>query len=242
MKLNTIKAPSVEEAVRTAISKYNAYEDELNIKVVEKGSKGFLGFFGGKEAVIEVQLLPSYFERKIGEYLEGILKHFDKDIIYDIAIERKTIFVNIKGIEVSRLIGRHGKTVSAFQHIIGIYANRLSDVKLNVSVDVGNYKEERRQNVESLAHKMAKLAIQKRSKVELEPMFAKERRIVHEVVSKYKNLRSYSVGLEPYRKVVIEFDSRRTNTYKNHGRRWRNGRQSKQNSHRKSPRSNTSKI
>jgi len=210
MKLNTIKAPSVEEAVRTAISKYNAYEDELNIKVVEKGSKGFLGFFGGKEAVIEVQLLPSYFERKIGEYLEGILKHFDKDIIYDIAIERKTIFVNIKGIEVSRLIGRHGKTVSAFQHIIGIYANRLSDVKLNVSVDVGNYKEERRQNVESLAHKMAKLAIQKRSKV--------------------------------YRKVVIEFDSRRTNTYKNHGRRWTNGRQSKQNSHRKSPRSNTSKI
>ncbi|AKI98050.1 RNA-binding cell elongation regulator Jag/EloR [Kosmotoga pacifica] len=237
MKLDTIKAQSVEEAVRVAILRYDAYEDELNINIVEKGSKGFLGFFGGKEAVIEVQLLPTYFERKIGEYLEGILKHFDKEVIYDISVVRKTILVNIKGIDVSRLIGRHGKTVSALQHILGIYANRLSDVKLNVSVDVGNYKEERRQSVESLAHKMAKLALQKKDRVELEPMFAKERRIVHEVVSKYRNLRSYSVGLEPYRRVVIEYETRKN--HRNYGRRWVNGRQ---NNHRKSTRNNATEV
>ncbi|OAA30068.1 single-stranded DNA-binding protein [Kosmotoga arenicorallina S304] len=238
MKLDTIKAPSVEEAVRTAISKYDAYEDELNVKVVEKGSKGFLGFLGGKEAVIEVQLLPNYFERKIGEYLEGILKHFNKDVVFDIKIERKTIFIDIKGIEVSRLIGRHGKTVSAFQHIVSIYANRLSDVKLNVSVDVGNYKEERRQNVENLAYKMAQLVIQNRRRVELEPMFAKERRIVHEVVSKYRNLKSYSVGLEPYRRVVIEFVSKKPYR-KSYGRRLTNERQ---NNHRKISRNKTSEV
>jgi len=43
----------------------------------------------------------------------------------------------------------------------------------------------------------------------MEPMFAFERRLVHEVVSQYEDLKSYSVGFEPYRKVVVEYSERK---------------------------------
>ena len=72
MKSYQFKADSVEEAIRLARRELDAYEDELDIKIIEKGSKGFLGIFGTKESVIEVSLHDSHSERKLYEYLKGI--------------------------------------------------------------------------------------------------------------------------------------------------------------------------
>ncbi|OAA24030.1 RNA-binding cell elongation regulator Jag/EloR [Kosmotoga sp. DU53] len=205
MKTVVVSAPSVDEAVRLAQIKLDAYEDEIEVKVIEKGSKGFLGIFGGKATKIEAKLLPKYFERKLSEYLKGILHHFGEDIFFDVTFNGKTFKVIIEGDNISRLIGRHGKTVSALQHILNIYANRLSDIKVNVSVDVGNYKRERSELVVNMAHKIVRKVKKQKGKVILEPMFAFERRIVHEIVSQYDGVRSYSIGLEPYRRVVVEY-------------------------------------
>lgn len=208
MKSVEVNAPTIEEAIRLAQTKLDAYNNEIDVEIIEKGTKGFLGLFGAKEARVTVKLKPVYYERKVRDYLKGILDAFDKEVYYDVNFEGNTFRINIQGDEISRLIGKHGKTISALQHIMNIYANRLSNTKVNVFVDVGNYKDNRKESIEDIAHKMARIALKKKKRIVMEPMFAFERRKVHEIVSKYSHLRSYSKGLEPYRKVIIEYVSR----------------------------------
>ncbi len=209
MKSYQFKADSVEEAIRLARRKLDAYEDELDIKIIEKGSKGFLGIFGTKESVIEVSLHDSHSERKLYEYLKGILGNFDEEVLSEVKLVGRTYRVKIEGEKISRLIGKHGKTVAALQHILNIYANRMAQIKVNVTVDVGDYRYERKKLVEEIAHRTAKSALSKKGKIVMEPMFSFERRLVHEVISQYHDLKSYSVGFEPYRKVVVEYSERK---------------------------------
>ncbi len=208
MKQIEISAPTVEKAIRLAQMELDAFNNEIEVDVIDKGSKGFLGLFGNKEARVTVKPLPIYYERKVRDYLKEILETFDKEVYYDVSFEGKTFRINIQGDEISRLIGKHGKTISALQHIMNIYANRLSNTKVNVFVDVGNYKDNRKETIEEIAHKVAKIALKKKKRIVMEPMFAFERRKVHEIVSEYSHLRSYSKGLEPYRKVVVDYVSR----------------------------------
>lgn len=208
MKSVEVNAPTIEEAIRLAQTKLDAYNNEIDVEIIEKGTKGFLGLFGAKEARVTVKLKPVYYERKVRDYLKGILDAFDKEVYYDVNFEGNTFRINIQGDEISRLIGKHGKTISALQHIMNIYANRLSNTKVNVFVDVGNYKDNRKESIENIAHKMARTALKKKKRIVMEPMFAFERRKVHEIISEYNDLRSYSKGLEPYRKVIIEYVSR----------------------------------
>ncbi|MEA2067103.1 MAG: RNA-binding cell elongation regulator Jag/EloR [Thermotogota bacterium] len=208
MKSVEVSAPTIEEAIRLAQIRLDAYNNEIDVEVIEKGSKGFLGLFGVKEARVTVKPKPVYYERKVRDYLKEILDAFDKEVYYDVNYEGKTFRINIQGDEISRLIGKHGKTISALQHIMNIYANRLSNIKVNVFVDVGNYKDNRKESIEDIAHKMARIALKKKKRIVMEPMFAFERRKVHEIVSEYSHLRSYSKGLEPYRKVIVEYVSK----------------------------------
>lgn len=203
------KAETVEEAIRLAQADLGAYDDEMQVTVKEKGSKGFLGIFGSRESIIEVSLLDKHWERKLHDFLKGILKNFDEETFSEVKLVGRTYRVRIEGEEVARLIGKHGKTVAALQHILNIYANRMAPTKVNVTVDIGDYRLERKKLVEEIAHRTAKSAISRRSKIVMEPMFAFERRLVHEVISQYEDLKSYSVGLEPYRKVVVEYRDRK---------------------------------
>ncbi|HDP79151.1 MAG TPA: protein jag [Mesotoga infera] len=209
MKPVEYRAETVEEAIRSAQADLGAYDDEIEVSVKEKGSKGFLGIFGSKESVIEVTLLDKHWERKLHDFLKGILKNFDEETFSEIKLVGRTYRVRIEGEEVARLIGKHGKTVAALQHILNIYANRMAPTKVNVTVDIGDYRLERKRLVEEIAHRTAKSALSKKSKIVMEPMFAFERRLVHEVVSQYEDLKSYSVGFEPYRKVVVEYSERK---------------------------------
>jgi spoIIIJ-associated protein len=81
----------------------------------------------------------------------------------------------------------------------------LSDKKLNVVIEVGDYKRKRREQLKDIAYEAVNNVLRTKKKVVLDPMFAFERRIIHELVKSYPKLRSYSVGLEPYRRVVIEY-------------------------------------
>ncbi|MDD4826388.1 MAG: Jag N-terminal domain-containing protein, partial [Mesotoga sp.] len=162
MKPVEYRAETVEEAIRSAQADLGAYDDEIEVSVKEKGSKGFLGIFGSKESVIEVTLLDKHWERKLHDFLKGILKSFDEETFSEVKLVGRTYRVKIEGEEVARLIGKHGKTVAALQHILNIYANRMAPTKVNVTVDIGDYRLERKRLVEEIAHRTAKSALTKK--------------------------------------------------------------------------------
>ncbi len=211
MKRIRIKAESVEDALEKARKKYDLREGEYKYEVKDKGFKGFLGLFA-KEAEVEIVLKKRYYERKVEEFVRGILNFAGNVSKVQVRGNGKTYFVYIDGEDVGKLIGKHGKTLAALQHIVTIYVNRLSDVKLNVVIDAGEYRERRKRQLENIAKEAIRKVQESKGKVELDPMFPFERRIIHEIVKKYKGVTSYSIGVEPYRRVVIEYVRRQVNT------------------------------
>lgn len=203
MKKFLVSANTVSQAIEKAKQEYGLKDEDFEYSVVEKGSKGFFGIMA-KDAVIEITLTSEFYKRKLEEFMNHILGSYG-DISVKIQCLGKRFFVELKGADLGRLIGKHGKTLAALQHISMIYLNRLSNTRLSVIIDAGAYRERRSKKLEEMVRQAIERAKQQKCKVVLDPMFAFERRLVHEIVKKHANVRSYSVGVEPYRKVVIEY-------------------------------------
>jgi spoIIIJ-associated protein len=206
MKEIEITGRTIEIALEEAEKKWGLHHNEYEYEVLDPGSKGFLKI-GSRDALLKLTMKTDYFARKVCDYLAGILS-FSNEISQDLKIKYKIrngkIYINLFGEEMGRIIGKHGKTISALQHIANIYVNRITDVKAVVLLEVGDYKDRRKEIIEKIAFQNAKKAKYQGERIELDPMFSFERRIVHETIKKINGVRSYSKGLEPYRFVVIE--------------------------------------
>ncbi|MDN5359056.1 MAG: spoIIIJ-associated protein [Thermotogaceae bacterium] len=211
MKELEITGRTIEIALEEAEKKWGLNHNEYEYEVLDPGSKGFLKI-GSRDALLKLTMKTDYFARKVCDYLAGILS-FSNGISQDLKIKYKIrngkIYINLFGEEMGRIIGKHGKTISALQHIANIYVNRITDVKAVVLLEVGDYKNRRKEIIEKIAFQNAKKAKIQGKRIELDPMFSFERRIVHETIKKMNGVRSYSKGLEPYRFVVIEPQKKR---------------------------------
>jgi spoIIIJ-associated protein len=108
------------------------------------------------------------------------------------------------GGELGLLIGKHGATIDAVQVLAGAVAGRGLDERINVVVDAAGYRERRRRTLEAIAVRSAEEALREGARVELEPMSAAERRLVHERLKFYEGVSTVSEGDEPNRYVVVE--------------------------------------
>lgn len=206
MKTFYCEGKSVEDVLEKVFKDYDIKEGEYSYEVVEKGFKGIFGI-GFKPIKLQITLKKNYFERKVKEFIENVLSYYNGEINYEIIVKsnQRGFVIIIDSENVGRLIGKHGKALGALQHIVNLYLNRLSDKKLNVVIEVGDYKRKRREQLKNIVYEAVNNVMKTKRKIVLDPMFAFERRIIHELVKSYPKLRSYSVGLEPYRRVVIEY-------------------------------------
>ena len=221
MKELEITGRTIETALEEAEKKWDLNNNEYEYEVIDPGSKGFLKI-GSRDALVKITMKTDFFARKVCDYIGNIL-NFSNGISHDLKIKHKIrngkIYINLFGDEMGRIIGKHGKTISALQHIANIYVNRITDVKAVVLLEVGDYKDRRKEIIEKIAFQNAKKAKYQGERIELDPMFSFERRIVHETIKKMNGVRSYSKGLEPYRFVVIEPQQRdKGSSTRNYGR------------------------
>lgn len=106
------------------------------------------------------------------------------------------------------LIGRRGETLDAIQYLLRLSVNKgIDDDKhRKVSVNIGNYREKRNDNLRALAHKSAKQVLKYGRNVILDPMNPYERRIVHTTIQEIEGVTSHSVGVDSGRKVIISLE------------------------------------
>ncbi|HOO32556.1 MAG TPA: RNA-binding cell elongation regulator Jag/EloR [Thermotogota bacterium] len=207
MKEFEITGKTVDAALTDAEEKWGLTDNEYDYEVLDPGSKGFLKI-GSRDATIKINMKTDFFARKVRDYISDIL-HFsngsdNNDVNITYRTKNSKIFINLSGEHLGRIIGKHGKTISALQHISNIYVNRITDIKVVVYIEVGDYKDRRKEIIQKIAIQNAKRAKMTNKRIQLDPMFAFERRIVHEAIKGVKGVKSYSKGLEPYRYVVIE--------------------------------------
>jgi spoIIIJ-associated protein len=110
------------------------------------------------------------------------------------------------GDDLGLLIGRHGQTIDAIQVLAAAIAGGSGEARKEVVVDAAGYRDRRRRTLEALAARSAEEALRDGMRVELEPMSAAERKIVHTSLEHVPGVATASEGEEPSRYVVIEPD------------------------------------
>ena len=119
------------------------------------------------------------------------------------SMKDKHLFMELTGDDMGILIGKRGQTLDALQYLVNLVVNKKSPYYISVMLDTENYRQRRRETLESLAFNLAKKVKHTRRNVVLEPMNPYERRIIHSALQNDRYVTTYSEGEEPYRNVVI---------------------------------------
>ncbi len=145
-------------------------------------------------------------------FLEGFLKGFFEKMNFDVSFtfkrDGKFVIVELSGEETGVLIGKHGDTLDAIQHIVQLALNKAVKGSEKIRIDTEGYREKREKTLVALAKSIASKVIKSKGKYELEPMKAYERKIIHATLQSYPMLTTYSVGVEPERRLIVAFKHR----------------------------------
>ena len=152
---------------------------------------------------------PESFERRENEgsvenQLRAIIKEFIVTSKLNVNIKNiqnrnGRYIVNLEGKDIRYLIGEKGTTLNSLEYLIG---TMVKNVK--VVIDSNGYKNKREESLRALARKKGEKVLETGNSIKLNPMSARERKIIHEEISFMKELETQSVGEEPKRCLVIK--------------------------------------
>lgn len=223
---------TVDEAIEAALSELGCTKEQATIEVVEEGTEGgFLGL-GRKDAEVKVtfnseesgEAAPAAesdddtyfgddesFEGDAVSEAEDAAANFVAEVLSGIGIhgnmdsyrEDDTIFISVTGSDCGAAIGRHGETLEAISYMTNLIANKHSEQRVHVYLDVGGYRKHREQVIKGLADKAVSRVRRSGRKVTMEAMSPAERRIVHSYLQDVNGVTTHSEGVEPNRSVVV---------------------------------------
>lgn len=185
----------------------------VRFQVVSEGERGLLGVgyaparvvatvaddFAGAEPRDE-----SVLAAEVRELVERIAGAIGVSGRVDVREEDELITLTVGGADLGMLIGRHGQTIDAIQYLANaIVFRRHADDRKEVVVDAAGYRARRQASLEALAVRSAQRAVQGGEPVELDPMTAIERKIVHLRLKDFAGVETSSEGTEPNRFVVV---------------------------------------
>lgn len=197
---------TVEDGLQEALKELNVTREEVEVEVLEEPSKGFLGLIGGRDATIKVTVVDNV-KSVAFDFINQIMKSLDVE--GDISIDKIDNNLNVIVSEVDPkrkgiLIGKRGSTLDATQYLLSLAVNRDRSDYLKVLLDIGGYRDKRKDTLEKLAVRMGEKAIYQKKPVKLEPMNAYERKIIHSALQGNDKITTHSEGNEPYRRIVIK--------------------------------------
>lgn len=147
-------------------------------------------------------------ERRIRTFLADMFKAMDMKVEVKINFNEKDECVDVEllGDNMGVLIGKRGQTLDSIQYLISLVVNKGKEKYVRIKVDTENYRNRRKETLESLARNIAYKVKRSKSPVSLEPMNPYERRIIHAALQNDKYVSTKSEGEEPFRHVVIFID------------------------------------
>lgn len=203
MDMITVTAKTVDEAVTKALIELGTTSDKLEYEVIEKGSTGFLGL-GAKPAIIRAKKKETLEDSAI-QFLEQVFEAMNMQVTISVSYneEEKEMNVNLEGEDMGILIGKRGQTLDSLQYLVSLVVNKTSSDYIRVKLDTENYRERRKETLETLAKNIAYKVKRTKRSVSLEPMNPYERRIIHAALQNDKYVVTRSDGEEPFRHVII---------------------------------------
>ena len=210
---------TTSEAIEKGLKQINLPKELVEIKVIEENKKSFFDILAPKIVKVEIKekeaRKPEEFEIEtteeelekaktdIEKFLNEFLKNLPEDTKYELSIKDKCIYVSITGSKIGNLIGYRGEALYALENILKAIANKTSENKVIVRLDIEGYKEKRIKTLEDFAKRKAQIVEKTGKTIILEPMQAYERKIIHSFIQNNPKVETRSIGQEPHRKIVI---------------------------------------
>jgi spoIIIJ-associated protein len=228
-----IIAPTVEDAVAQGAAQLGTSPDRLEVEILDEGGKGLFGLGSRLARVRltlrpdESGMPPApraedWIDQPVGdedqleavrvtrEIIDELLQRMDIDARVEASWGEthedgkiRPLQVNIRGSDLSILIGRRGETLAALQYITRLIVGREMRRPIAVVIDVEGYRARRERQLRQLARRMADQAVESGRIAVLEPMPASERRIIHLELRERPDIVTESVGEGVHRKVTI---------------------------------------
>ncbi|HLG20709.1 MAG TPA: RNA-binding cell elongation regulator Jag/EloR, partial [Bdellovibrionota bacterium] len=208
-----IEGESKEDAVERACAALNTTRSHLKYEVVEDGNALKIRARRVEEPIEGAD--PTEIGKKAREFLSKLLEFFDPEVKVEMEDLEDEIRLDIQGNGTGLLIGKHGSTLEALQHLVHKAVRLDQREGKRLVVDSERYRERRREALEGLARKLAGRARREGRPVSVEPMNAMDRRILHMALADHPDVTTKSVGEGRNRKVIViprggtRLDSRR---------------------------------
>lgn len=194
---------TIEQAKEAACRELGVESYEAEFEVLQLPVKKTFGLFGGSPAKVRAFIRTSPADAAV-DYLRTILGHMGvTDVTFTVKEEENGALISISGEDVGFIIGHRGETLDALQYLAGLVSNHVENSYYRVTLDIGNYREKRRETLEVLGKKIAAKAVRTGRNTSLEPMNPYERRIIHTAVQTVEGAKSWSEGEDLGRHVVI---------------------------------------
>lgn len=225
---------TTNEAVENGLKKLKVSKNMVDIKVIENEDKrSFFSILTPRVVKVELTVKENVTnnkkeieskntnikrEYKVSEndieraknnievFLPEFIKSISSDAKYNVQKSNDSVEVDIDGENIGFLIGYRGETLYATQNILSAVANKGTENRVRISLDIAGYKAKREKTLEELAEKTAQKVMRTRKDVTLEPMQAYERKIIHSKLQDNPKITTHSVGEEPHRRIVISLN------------------------------------
>jgi spoIIIJ-associated protein len=214
-----VSAPTVEEAIAKGLAELGKAEDEVEIEVLNPGSRGLLGI-GAKDALVRLSFVePEEEALPLERGVEQIARETLQELLAKMTVKAQVsirpeeempqeedappFILDVMGQDLGVLIGRRGQTLLALQYVTRLIVSREVQRWVNLVVDVEKYKARREKSLRQLAQRMAERVSFNHQPIALEPMPPHERRIIHLALRDHPIVATKSIGKGDQRKVTI---------------------------------------
>lgn len=199
-------APKADNSKVSASQAVNASEEDLEEKANNNEPR----------PVLSNEEIESRIRTFLGDMFSAMDIPVEVKITFD--TEEECVNVELIGENMGLLIGKRGQTLDSIQYLTSLVLNKGKEKYVRIKVDTENYRQRRKDTLESLAKNIAYKVKRSRRSVALEPMNPYERRIIHSALQGDKFVSTKSEGEEPFRHVVVYLDREKAgnNRYSEH--------------------------
>lgn len=153
--------------------------------------------------------ISCYTTPMVQEYIENYIQKIIKNMEFEVEtvsyVQDKRIYCNINSNNNSILIGKNGVILRALNFIVKNAVNTKFKKRIEISIDINGYKEDRYKKVASMAKRFGKTVLRTKIDMKLDPMPADERKVIHQVISEMAHLKTQSQGEGKNRHMIISY-------------------------------------
>ena len=209
------------EAIEKGLKELGISKHEAEIKIIEEKKKSFFSILDPHIVKVEITEKETSSKKEIKnrptvskeeverakneveEFLKIFIPKISDKVSYVTQINKDYVMVEINGEGSAKLIGYRGEALNSLQLILSNIVSNKAKSNARIILDIENYREKRKKTLEELATKIEGTVTRTGKKITLEPMTPYERKVIHTKLQDSKTVKTYSIGEESNRRIVI---------------------------------------